>query len=255
MIVSYLPWIILHLWKFKTSANYFVELVLLDSRSQYLTSHTVFNCRAYPEWVDQIIPCKSSSFSIRDVAFRGTLPTPQPLRPNTFNNYSKANLTKGGFGSGGHYFARATRWFHSHSALARTWLATFWSFRLCTAIAFPKMRVFILPWSWCRRPLAKVEGLPCLDFSATKPCTSFKCLVNNHLAQYATVQVVTLHFHFDPTFVHSLSFRVKLSGQRSAGGWKACLVSSSGPKPKNESSKNRMQVLQNINSLNHILLL
>jgi hypothetical protein len=26
-----------------------------------------------------------------------------------------------------------------------------------------------------------------LAFSTTKPCTSFKCLVNNHLAQYATM--------------------------------------------------------------------
>jgi hypothetical protein len=38
------------------------------------------------------------------------------------------------------------------------------------------------------------------------------------LAQYATVQVSTLHFHFDSTFIHSLSFRAKLGGQRSASG-------------------------------------
>jgi hypothetical protein len=63
-----------------------------------------------------------------------------------------------------------------------------------------------------------------LDFSATKPCTCAKCLVNNHLAQYAIVQMLTLHFHFDPTFVHSLSFRVKLGGQRSASAWEACSV-------------------------------
>jgi hypothetical protein len=54
-----------------------------------------------------------------------------------------------------------------------------------------------------------------LEFSATKPCTCAKCLVNNHLAQYAIVQVPILHFHFDPTFVHSLSFRAKLGGQKS----------------------------------------
>jgi hypothetical protein len=59
--------------------------------------------------VDQIIPYKSSSFSIRDVASQGTLPTPHALRPNTFNNYFEANLTKVGFGSGGHCFATATR--------------------------------------------------------------------------------------------------------------------------------------------------
>jgi hypothetical protein len=44
-------------------------------------------------------------------------------------------------------------------------------------------------------------------------------LVNNHLAQYAIVQMPTLHFHFDPTFVHSLSFRTKLGGQRNVSGW------------------------------------
>jgi hypothetical protein len=64
----------------------------------------------------------------------------------------------------------------------------------------------------------EVEGLPSLAFSATKPRTSFKCLVNNHLAQYATMQVPTLHIHFDPTFVHSLSFLAKLGGQGGAGG-------------------------------------
>jgi hypothetical protein len=164
--------------------------------------------------VDRIIPWKSSSFSIRDVASWGTLPMPQALRPNTFNNYFEANLTKGGFGSGGHCFTRAIRWFHSRSALARarTQLTTFWSFRLCTTIAFPKMRAFILAWSWCRIPPTQVEGLPGLDFSATKPCTYAKCLVNNHLAQYAIVRVPTLHFHFDRTFVHSLFFRAKSSG-------------------------------------------
>jgi hypothetical protein len=139
--------------------------------------------------------------------------------------------------------------------LARAWLATFWSFYFCTSIAFPKMRAFILAWSWCQGPLVAVEGLPGLAFFATKLCTSFKCLINNHLAQYATMQMLTLHFHFDSTCVHSLSFRAKLGGQRSASGWVAWSDSTSGPKPKNERSKNRMQVLQNINSLNHILLL
>ncbi len=124
IIVSYLPWIILDSWKSKTSANCFVQLVLLDFQSQILTSHAVFNCRAYTQRVDQIIPCTSSSFSIRDVASRSTLPTPHALRSNTFNNCSEANLTKTGFGSGGHCFAIATRWFHSHSALARARLAT-----------------------------------------------------------------------------------------------------------------------------------
>ncbi len=147
IIISYLPWIILDSWKSKTSINYFVRFVLLDSRSQFLTSHVVFNCRAYTQWVDRIIPCKSSSFFILDITSRGTLPMPQALRPNTFNNCSKANLTKTGFGNGGHYFAIATRWFHSRSTLARARLTTFWSFRLCTAMAFPKMRAFILAWS------------------------------------------------------------------------------------------------------------
>jgi len=151
-------------------------------RSQFFTTRAVFNCHAYTQRVDRIIPCKFSSFFIRDVASWGTHLMPQALRPNTFNNYSEANLTKANFGNGGHYFAIVTRWFHSRSALARAQLATFWSFRLCTTIAFPKMRAFILAWSWCRGPPAEVEGLPGLAFSATKPCTSFKCLVNNHLA-------------------------------------------------------------------------
>jgi len=32
------------------------------------------------------------------------------------------------------------------------------------------------------------------------------------------MQVPTLHFHFDPTFVHSLSFQAILGGQGAAGG-------------------------------------
>jgi len=152
IIVSYLPWIIWDSWKSKTSSNCFVRFVLLDSRSQFLTSHAVFNCRAYTQRVDRIIPCKSSSFSIHDVTFRGIILTPQALRPNTFNNCYEVNLTKAGFGSGGHYFITATRWFHLRSALARVRLATFWSFHLCIAMAFPNMRAFILAWSWCWGP-------------------------------------------------------------------------------------------------------
>ncbi len=216
IIISHLPWIILDSWKSKTSTTCCVRLVLLDSQSQFLTSHAVFNCRAYTQRVDRIILCKSSFFSILDVASRATLPMPQALRPNTFNNCSEASLTKAGFGSGGHYFVTATRWFHSCFVLAQARLATFWSFRLWIAMASPKMRTFILALSWCRGPPTEVEGLPGLDFSATKPCTCAKCLVNNHLAQYAIVQVPTLHFHFDLTFVHSLSFRTKLGGQRNA---------------------------------------
>jgi hypothetical protein len=47
--------------------------------------------------VDWIIPCKSSSFSIRNVASRGTLPTTQALRPNTFNNGSEVKKKKKAF--------------------------------------------------------------------------------------------------------------------------------------------------------------
>jgi hypothetical protein len=118
-------------------------------------------------------------------------------------------------------FCNTTRFFHSRCALARARLATFSSFRLYTTIAFLKMRTFILAWSWCRGPPTTVEGLLGLAFFATKPCTSFKCSVNNHLAQYAIVQVPTLHLHFNPTCVHSLSFWAKLGGQRSANGWGA----------------------------------
>jgi hypothetical protein len=36
------------------------------------------------------------------------------------------------------------------------------------------------------------------------------------LAQYGTMQVPILHFHFNSTFIHSLSFRAILSGQGGA---------------------------------------
>jgi hypothetical protein len=67
--------------------------------------------------VDQIISYKSSFFSFFDVAFQGTLPTPQALRPNTFNNCFEVNLTKVGFGNGRHCFAIIISLSHSHWAL------------------------------------------------------------------------------------------------------------------------------------------
>jgi len=45
-------------------------------------------------------------------------------------------------------------------------------------------------------------------------------LVNNHLAQYAIMKMPTLHFHLDPTFIHSLSFQAILGGQGGVGGQK-----------------------------------
>jgi hypothetical protein len=48
--------------------------------------------------------------------------------------------------------------------LARARLTTFWSFRLCTTMAFLKMRTFILTWFWCWRPPTEVESLPSLAF-------------------------------------------------------------------------------------------
>jgi hypothetical protein len=215
IIISYLPWTIIDSWKYNTYVNYFIRLVLLDSRSQFFTSHAIFNHCAYTQWVDRIMSCKSSSFSLYDVAFWDTLPTPQALRPNTCNSCFEANLINVGFGNGGHYFARVTILSHSYCVLAWVRLATFWSFHLCMAMAFPKIQTFILAWSWCQGPLIEIEGLLGLAFFATKPCTSF-----NHLAQYATMQVPTLHFHFNPTFIHYLSFRAKLQGQGSVSGWK-----------------------------------
>jgi len=221
IIISYLPWIILDSWKSNTSVNYFIWLALLDSRSQFLSSHAIFNRRAYTTQVDWIISCKSSSFFICDVTSQGTFPMPQALRPNTCNSSSEVNLTKVSFENGEHCFAIVTSLSHLRCDLAQVQLVTFWSFRLYTAMTFPKMRTFILAWSWCRRFLLEVDGLSCLAFSTTKSCTSFKCLVNNHLAQYATMQVPTLHFRFNPPFVHYLPFRTKLGGQRGAGGWEA----------------------------------
>jgi len=68
--------------------------------------------------VNRIISCKFSSFSICDVAFRARLPTPQAIRPYTFNSCSEANLTKAGFGNGGHYFETIANFTHSFSILA-----------------------------------------------------------------------------------------------------------------------------------------
>jgi hypothetical protein len=107
--------------------------------------------------------------------------------------------------------------------LAWAWLITFWSFHLCMTMTFLKMGSFILKWSWCQRRISKVEGVPGLAFFTTKPCTS-EFLVNNQLTQYAIMQVPTLHFHFNPTFVHFLSFWTKLSGQGGVGGWEAWLI-------------------------------
>ncbi len=93
-----------------------------------------------------------------------------------------ANLTKVSFGNGGHYFATITSLSHLCCVLAQVQLTTFWSFRLCTAMAFPKMQTFILSWCWWQGPLSKIKGLQGLAIFITKPCTSFKCLVDNHLA-------------------------------------------------------------------------
>jgi len=68
------------------------------------------------------------------------------------------------------------------------------------------------------KPFSKVKNLPCLGFFFTKPCTSFKCLVNNHLAQYVIIQVPILHFDFNPTLIHYLSFQAILSGKKGASG-------------------------------------
>jgi hypothetical protein len=47
-----LPRIILDSWKSKTFVNFYVQLALMDFRSQFLTSHAIFNCRAYAKRVD-----------------------------------------------------------------------------------------------------------------------------------------------------------------------------------------------------------
>ncbi len=218
LLLFYLPWIILDSWKSNTSINSYVQLALVDFWSQILASHFIFNHRVYAKQMDEIISCRFSSFCIRDVTSRGMLPTPYALRPNTCNSCFEANLTKFGFRNGGHCSVIITSLSHSHCDLAWTRLTTFWSFRLCTAMAFPNMWTFILAWSQCRGPPLEVENLPNLVFFATKPCTSFKCLINNHLAQYTTMQMSTLHFHFELTFVHFLSFRTILGGQGGVNG-------------------------------------
>jgi hypothetical protein len=126
--------------EFNTCVNSYVWLTSMDSWSQFLTSHAIFNHHAYVEWVDRIISYKFSSFSIRDVAFQNTFPMPHALRPNTCNNYSEINLTKVSFGNGGHCFTTITNLSHSHWALARAQLVTFWSFCLYTAMDFSRCK-------------------------------------------------------------------------------------------------------------------
>jgi hypothetical protein len=63
--------------------------------------------------MDQIILYKSSSFSIHDVVYRSTFLMSQALRYNTCNIYFEVNLTKFGFGNGGHYFIIITSLSHS----------------------------------------------------------------------------------------------------------------------------------------------
>jgi hypothetical protein len=158
--------------------NSCVQLILVNFWSQFLTSHAIFNHRAYVKWVDQIIFCKFSSFFIRDVTSWSTIPMPQALRPNTYNNCFEVNLTKVGFSNGERCFTTIISLSDLCWALAQVWLTTFWSFCLYTTMAFLKMWVFILTWFWYRRFFLEVEGLQGLAFSTTKPCTSFKCLVN-----------------------------------------------------------------------------
>jgi hypothetical protein len=98
-------------------------------------------------------------------------------------------LTKVGFGNGGHCSKTITNLSHSHWALAWARITTFWSFHLCMAMASPKIQTFILACSWHQRPFSKIESLLVLTFFATKPCTSFKCLVINHFTTYVLMQM------------------------------------------------------------------
>ncbi len=158
IIISYFLWIILNSWKSNIFMNYFVRFAILDSWFQFLISNAIFNFHAYTQWVDQIISYKSSSFSIRDVASFGMFFIPQALRPNTYNNYSKVNLTKVGFRNGEHCFTIVTSLSHLCCALAWAQLTAFWSFRMCRTMTFPKMQTFILAWSWCQGPFQKLKA-------------------------------------------------------------------------------------------------
>jgi hypothetical protein len=59
-------------WKSNTFVNFHVQLALVDTQTQFLTSHAIFNYHAYAERVYQIIFYKSSSFSIGDVTSQDT---------------------------------------------------------------------------------------------------------------------------------------------------------------------------------------
>ncbi len=178
IIFAYLPWIM----EIQYNHQFFYLIHLSGLSVLIFTSHAIFNPCAYVKWVDHINFCKYSSFSISDATFQGMLSMPHAFKPNTFNSCYEVYLTKVGFSNGGHHCPTITNSSHSYWALAWTRLTTFWSFRLCTTMAFLKMRTFILAWCWCQGFRWEVEGLLCSTFFTIKPCTSFKCLINKHLA-------------------------------------------------------------------------
>ncbi len=109
-----------YVWKSNIAINSCVQLIVVDFLSQFFTSHAIFNPHAYVEWVNRIISCEYLSFSICDVASWSTFPMPQALRPNTCNNCFEINLTKVGFGNGGHRYATIINSSHSHWGFSMT---------------------------------------------------------------------------------------------------------------------------------------
>jgi hypothetical protein len=188
-----------------------------------LTSHAIFNRHAYVEQVDQIISYKSSSFSICDVASRSTLPTSKALWSNTYNNCFEANSTKVGFG-----------W----------WILFYNNYPLVLGFGMNVTNNLLIILPLHNHGVSQDVSvhfstvlMSKTSFISWRPSKfglfcHFKCLVNNHLVAYVTIQMPTLHFHFDRTFIHFLYFRTILSGQGGVGDWEACSVSSSKLNPK-----------------------
>ncbi len=154
----------------------------MDSQSQFLTSHAIFNHHAYTKWVVRIISCKFSSFSICDVASRSTFPMPQTLRPNICNNCSEANLTKVGFSNCGHCSTIITRLFHFALGFGMITTNSLLIISPLHGHGISQYANIHFNTVLMSRTSFKSWRPPRFGFLVTKPCTSFKCLVNNHLA-------------------------------------------------------------------------
>ncbi len=172
--------------KSNTFVNFSIWLTLLDFQSQFLTSHAIFNYHAYANgWIESCL----ANFHLSPFVMLHlkTLfpclghwdPTPTTVALKLIwsklvlgmvdiicNNYQLISFALG-FGMNIISSLLIIPPLHNHGISQNA------------NIHFSMVLM--------SRTFSKVESLPSLAFSTTKPCTSFKCLVNNHLAQYVTM--------------------------------------------------------------------